>query len=477
MYDNNLLKQDYKRSRFAHLLENEGTFCLYNSLTMKKIYGNEILKDIFNYFKTISVPYHFYTSQLTNNPDLLSDFESLISKLVEKGILVSSSNEDSELLSKRKQKALSIKNISLMYLIPTSNCNYNCSYCFVENKIDNHSIMNKDTCLKGIEYFASQTHNSKSAKVTFYGGEPLLNENVVYEGIRHIRRLENKGIFKIPVKVTLITNGSLVNENTAKVCNEHNVNISVSIDGPEAIHNKSRIFLGGGGTFEQSVKGFKLLQAESLMPSVSCTLSNHNINHFEELLSFIIDDLKSPSLGFNILLPKFNESHADEPEAELATHKIIEAFKLLRTLGIYEDRMMRRVKPFCKDVFHYKDCYGVGGQIVLTPDGRMGPCQAYLGLNDHFPVSLDNPPEDINYHSMFSMWIKRFPLNNEECLSCRALAICGGGCPYAADISTGSIENIDRRICKQCQPIFDWLIWDLYEQLNISNGEVRHEQR
>lgn len=460
-----LLEQDYRRSTFTHLLQNDGVFCLYNSLTMQKLYGDETLQDIFQSFQSFNKPIELFYERFGDSEAHFTDFALLMEKLVAKKILIASDDEENNLLAKRRQRAQSMKDISLMYFIPTTQCNYACSYCFVEDKIEDVVFMTKDVSRKGLDFFAAQSQNSREIKVVFYGGEPLLNKEVVYDAIQYIRQLEEDGKFSKKVRITLLTNGSLVDEGTVDVCKKYEVKTSVSIDGPESVHDKTRFLPGRHGSWKQSVKGYKLLQESGLKPSISCTLNQYNIDKFDETLSFIVEELKPLGLGFNILMPKWNEAHTEEVDVDLATSKIIEAFKKLRKLGIYEDRMMRRVRPFSLDRFHYKDCYGVGGQIVLTPEGKIGPCQAYLGVNSYFPVSLDKLPDDVNSHPMFAKWSERFPLNNSECLSCRALAVCGGGCPYAAEVASGSIDGIDRRVCKQCLTIFDWLIWDLYEQL------------
>ncbi len=437
---------------------------------MQKIYGGAQFQDLFQGFAEFHSPTDLYNRNYSQDLLAFPEYGQLLDKLIAKKILISSEDEDRRMLLHRKSKAQAMQKISLMYFVPTDQCNYSCRYCFVENKVEQHTMMTQAVSRSGIDYFASQSRGAREVKVIFYGGEPLLNKPVVYDAWAYLRQVEAEGGFAAKlVTLTLLTNGSLVDQETVAMAKRFGVRTGVSIDGTEALHNRNRCFAGGLGCFEESVRGYRLLQEAGLNPSISCTLTRDNIDRFEEMLAFILDELKPSGLGFNILLPKWNEPYRGEPES--ATLKIIEAFKVMRQRGVYEDRMMRRARPFCSDTFHYKDCHGVGGQIVLTPAGRIGPCQAYMGLDEYYPVSIPELPEDINSHPMFAKWIQRFTLNNQECLSCRALAICGGGCPYAAEVTTGSIEGIDRRICQQCLPIFDWLIWDLFDQLTPPHSE------
>jgi uncharacterized protein len=458
------LDRQYKRSRFCHLFSKAGVHCLYHSLSMKKLYGGEILSQLFRFFGASNKPGDFFRQSGSGGGISRPSFARLIDSLIAAKMLIQSGAEDDALLLQRQTEARSIREISLLYHLSTSKCNYNCGYCFIENKIPASKFMTQETSRKGIDYFAAQSRHSKVLKVIFYGGEPLLNKAVVYDAIEYIRHLESTGAFAKSVEITLLTNGSLVDSETVAVAKKHRIKTGVSIDGPGAIHDKTRRGANGKGTFTASVRGFRLLQQAGLQPSISCTLNQANIRHFDETLAFLLEELKPSGIGFNILMPQWGEPFTEDVAA--ATARVIQAFEKMRQLGIYEDRMMRRARPFCSDAFHYKDCFGVGGQIALTPDGRIGPCQAYLGMDAYYPVSVDKLPEDINEHPIFARWIERFPLNNSECLSCRALAICGGGCPYAAEAMTGSIDGIDRRVCQQCLPIMDWLIWDLYKQLN-----------
>ena len=95
-------------------------------------------------------------------------------------------------------------------------------------------------------------------------------------------------------------------------------------------------------------------------------------------------------MSFNILLPTINSSKPLDVPTEFVVSQLIKAFKILRERGVYEGRMMRRITPFIESRFYFKDCMAVGGQIVLTPDGNIGPCQAFLGFDEFFPLSVED---------------------------------------------------------------------------------------
>ncbi len=459
-------------SRFVHLLRKNKVFCLLHTLSLKKVYGNELLQRI---YETFSQPQHIKTAlDFLPKETPKNLIEETIFDLKNKGFLISHPDEDINTYLAAFSKGITKHPIQLMYLIPTTNCNFRCKYCFVgdETRELNNANMTKELARKSMEVFAKLTGNYDKIRVIYYGGEPLLNAEVVYSSMRYIRKLEKGGIFKKPVEIAILTNGSLVDDRTVKILLETNTEVSISIDGPEKLHDAARLSVSGEGTFQRALAAYKKLEAAGAKPSISCTLNQFNINNIDEIVDFIINDLKVKGMGFNLLIPRIDDKFEDY-NYEFATNQLIRAFKVLREHGIYEDRMMRRVKPYAKCSIHFKDCLGVGGQIVVSPDGRVGPCQAFLGLNEYFPLTVKElhsrlpeiSYEDIYKEPLFNEWHHRFPLNMEKCWDCVAIAVCGGGCPYVSQVTKGSIWEIDERVCYQPKQILEWMIWDTYDHL------------
>ncbi|PJC01953.1 MAG: hypothetical protein CO073_01980 [Candidatus Komeilibacteria bacterium CG_4_9_14_0_8_um_filter_36_9] len=105
-----------------------------------------------------------------------------------------------------------------------------------------------------------------------------------------------------------------------------------------------------------------------------------------------------------------------------------------------------------------------------------GNCHGYLGSRKHFVTTVDdmlfNPQND----PVFMEWSYRSPLNMDICRNCPALGICGGGCPLNADFEEGSIWSLDKRFCVHCKMTLEWLIWDLYKQMNTRLGNEVNER-
>ena len=402
-----------------------------------------------------------------------------INDVIEKGLVVANEENDLQVYLQLFKQGMDQTQIQHLFLIPTTECNLRCKYCFVEDKNRNFTPMHmtKETARKSIEVFAKLSENATNISVTFYGGEPLLNADIVYSAMKYIRTLEAKGSFKKPVSILLFTNGLLVDDETIEVLLEIKSNISISIDGPKRFHDASRIDTMGNGTFNKVMAAYRRLKAAGINPAVSCTLNRYNIVNIQALIKFIINDLKPANMGFNILIPQINGKNRAHVSPTLATQALISAFKVLHVHDVYMDSFMRHANACIDNIFHCKDCMGVGGQIVVTPQGGVGPCQAFLGIDEFFPMNINELYSKIlsissNYiykDSIFDEWRQRFPLNMKQCVDCFAISVCGGGCPYASKVKSGSIWQVDKRACSEAKQIMKWLIWETYEQMAKEN--------
>jgi uncharacterized protein len=463
----------FRASRFLHMFNKEDVYCLMHSLSQNKIFGGDLLLSLYELFSSYHSSEEIVSILSSAYPEEV--LYRAIEDLKDKGLIVSKNNADLGIYLYLFKLGLDQHNIQHMYFIPTNDCNLRCSYCFVEDSERNKDTvyMTEDIARKGLEIFAKLTERADEISLTFYGGEPLLNADVVYFSMNYVRKLEKKGVFKRPVEMSLLTNGTLIDDRTIESVLDTNTLVSVSIDGPGSL-NGARIDAGGRETFQKSLAGFRKLQSAGISPGISCTLNQFNIDRVEEIAEFVSRDLQAQGMGFNVLVPKARgDNPVDIPFVQASCH-IIKSFEILREAGIYEDRMMRRIKPYKSNGFNFKDCMGVGGQIVLAPDGRIGPCQAFLGFDEFFPFTVEGlysrlstlASEYIYKNTLFNELRHRFPLNMKNCIDCPAIAICGGGCPYASFIRKGSIWEIDESVCSQSKSIMEWMLWDTYDRLS-----------
>lgn len=452
-----------KLSKFVHIFEKENIVCFYHSLLMETIYIESKYKDPI--LKLIS-------NKRESNNDILN---KIYIEMKEKGMIVCS-NEDEELLSLIKKEAFKGVNIKVMVLHMTDFCNLKCKYCFIEGGMcDNYKrmIMSKETVKASIDKFIQiqNLSNNERCSIVFYGGEPLSNFETVKYALKYIDEKQEKLNFVID-KV-IITNGTLINDNIAKELAEHNVLISLSLDGIKEVHDYNRIDYSNQGSFDKVINGLKILRNYNIEPSISCVMSQISIDHIDETLQFILGDLKIKGIGFNhvSIIPNLNYYNPEyENKYAKALIKVQEIIQQ-KYPDVYERRMGHKINCFIDKKIIRADCTGCGEQISVSPLGEIGICQGYMGTRKTFNNTVFDKNYFPNEDEVFIEWSNRSPLNNKKCLNCPALATCGGGCPRNADMINGDFREVDSAFCHFALDANEWLIWQNFED----QGYIKYE--
>ncbi|MDD5568984.1 MAG: SPASM domain-containing protein [Candidatus Pacebacteria bacterium] len=400
--------------------------------------------------------------------------KKLVKLLIKEKLLVDKSfdyKKEIVILGKKLKKEVSL---NVMYLLVTDGCNFKCAYCFEDTPLLKEKFqkchMDESVANKAIEKFGILTKKYGSAKkkhiINIYGGEPLLNKKVVYSTIIKIRQDIQKGYLPKNTEIVIITNGSLITEKTAKFFATNRVNVGISIDGPQGLNNEFRIAKNSNtNPFVVAQRGYELLKKHNVNMGISATLTPAIINNQETALDFFINDLGVKNgMSFNILhyspTVKIDANYYTE-----AAKFLIRAFDKFRTLGLYEERMVRKASSFISKEQIFADCGIVGGQIIVAPDGSIGVCQDFIKPRDYFDGSVLDDEYDPVKNRLFKEWENRSPIFTAECFGCEAIAFCGGGCPASVELKTGNRWNIDERICPHSKLSLEWLIWDTYFNL------------
>ncbi len=311
--------------------------------------------------------------------------------------------------------------------------------------------------------------NVEEPQIIFYGGEPLVNFPVIESTLQYIEGLKSSGELPQNTFITINTNGTLINKNFVSILRMFkNINVAISLDGPKEIHNQCRKYRSGLGSFDDAIKGYRLLTENGVNTGVCCTISKYNVERLEEISKWFVNGLGATSISFNILIESGGiESIRGDARAyaKKAARQIINCYRFFRAKGVYEDRIMRKVNAFVEGYIYYNDCGGCGEQIVVAPDGMVGVCQGYCGSRKYFirPDSSFDP----RAHPIWEEWKFRSPLFMKQCYDCIALSVCGGGCPYSADKSKGSIWELDDAFCIHAKATARFLIKDLMEKMSF----------
>jgi uncharacterized protein len=357
------------------------------------------------------------------------------------------------------------QSVSQCYVMLTDLCNFRCTYCYLENV-----LKNPDKSLTGgatdqvIEAILRISGTKDQFRVIFFGGEPLMNRSAMFDIIRRLRAFDSEKF-----EFFLVTNGSLVTESVAKSLKEFAVRVGVSIDGWRDL-DRLRVSVNGKETFHQALNALILLEKYGVETGISCTVSKENCKALEEVVDFFYE-LGIKSIGFNLILDRQGERYAVSDPKELAYY-MFRAFKRATELGILEDRVgRRRGIPLFQENPKVYDCPAYGEQVFFSPDGRIGPCQAFYSTG-MFQEQLTSS-FDASSSVVFQEWLDMGgPFKSNVCMNCPAIGVCGGACPYDVYTKTGKLDFVDPYFCTFVNEILKYLL-KYYYQVSLSRAALK----
>lgn len=444
-------------SKYVHFYDvGDETIGLFHSLLIRTIFLTKNEKQVIDLY-------------LDNETPLNDDLKDTINYLFSNYYLVNSEAEDEDLYQ-QCVRLIYPPAISNTYIVVTENCNFNCKYCFISERVSanaTNKVMTKEVAKASVELlqrtYEHQQHEYDKT-ITFYGGEPLMNLDIIKYFMQEVERVKSFAYWPSDVKFAMITNGSLLNKENIAFLKQNHIALSISYDVDKDSH-ANRINRLGQKTFDVVRNNIQMCINEKMPYSLSITISEDTMLNRETVLQEIIA-LEPLTIAFNMLIPNKHLTPSDTYYEE-ATDFMIECFKRLRQKGIYEDRMMRKVQAFIDNKLYLYDCCASGGnQFVIAPDGSIGICHGYLNNRKYFSANVMNKDFDYRNSPDFDYWKQRSPIFMPECQDCECLGICGGGCPYAADYMHESIYALDKRFCIHAKKVLKWLINDLFTNLN-----------
>ncbi len=329
-------------------------------------------------------------------------------------------------------------------------CNLNCEYCFAsQGKYHGKdALMSFETGKKAFDFLIEKSGTRQNLEVDFFGGEPLMNWQVVKDLVAYARSIEKMHNKKF--RFTFTTNGMLIDDEVIDFCNKEMHNVVLSLDGRKEIHDSKRSDYKGNGSYDVIIPKFKKL-VESRNGKgyyIRGTFTSQNPD-------FTNDILHMADLGFTEL--SMEPVVCDESESYALTQKHLE--KLYSEYEKLALEMIKREKegnPF--SFYHYmidlkngpcvhKRVVGCGSgteYMAVTPSGDLYPCHQFVGdekykLGDIFSgVKNTKAQDEFRTTNIYS---------KPECKVCWAKLYCSGGCAANNYNSTGDINGIYKFGC------------------------------
>jgi len=376
-------------------------------------------------------------------------------------------NNNESIKKIRSPNALPITNLALFV---TQKCNLSCIYCYGnKGNYGTGGNMSSQIAYKSIDWLIEQSKNQKKLTISFFGGEPLLNLNLIKKVIEYsLKRGEevNKHF-----DFNINTNATILDKETIDLFVKYKFKVTVSFDGSEEIQNYQRPFKNGKGTYNVILP--KIKQLILSLPNTSCRavlLENTNPTLIENTLH---------SLGFKkifisykslSLFDKKEKNQLKERDFKHLYKKIkIEAIELTTAIKEGDIKKLERLKEsgiifsrFNKLITREKKIFPCGAgrsSVAISFKGEIFLCHRFVGIKDYKIGNISNQKLNRKKYQISPLTI------NYNCNKCYAKYFCAGGCYHDNLGYTGSLTTPSSDMCKLMKYMVTHLLI-IYSQLD-----------
>ncbi len=321
--------------------------------------------------------------------------------------------------------------VKAMCLHIAHDCNLACKYCFAEEGEyhGRRALMSLEVGKKALDYLIENSGNRRNLEVDFFGGEPLMNWDVVKELVKYGREKEKE--YNKNFRFTLTTNGVLLDDEVMEFVNKEMSNVVMSLDGRKEINDKMRPFRNGKGSYDLIVPKFKKLADSRNQTNyyIRGTFTRNNLDFSKDVIEYA-------DLGFTQMSI---EPVVADPEEEYALReedipKILEEYDKLA-----KEYIKRKKEGRGFNFFHfmidlqqgpcvYKRMSGCGSgteYLAVTPWGDLYPCHQFVGQEEFL---LGNVFDGITNTEVRDEFKLCNVYEKDKCKECFARFYCSGGC-------------------------------------------------
>ena len=348
-----------------------------------------------------------------------------------------------------KQKTSGVVKALCLHIAHT--CNLNCSYCFAsQGKYHGErALMSFEVGKRALDFLVENSHGRTNLEVDFFGGEPLMNFDVVKQLVAYARSIEKEKGKNF--RFTLTTNGMLIDDDVIDFANKEMSNVVLSLDGRKEVHDRFRVDYAGKGSWEKIVPKFqKLVEARGGKNYyMRGTFTHHNPDFLKDIQTML-------DLGFDELsMEPVVCASGDPSELTMEDLPIVLAqYEELAKLMMERDK---QGKPFT--FYHYmidlaggpciyKRISGCGSgteYMAVTPWGDLYPCHQFVG-DEKF--KLGDIWKGVDNTAIQDEFMQCNVYARKECRDCWARLYCSGGCAANAYHATGSVKGVYKYGCE-----------------------------
>lgn len=336
-------------------------------------------------------------------------------------------------------------------------CNLACQYCFAEEGEyhGRRALMSYEVGKQALDFLVENSGSRKNLEVDFFGGEPLMNWQVVKDLVAYGR--EQEKLHDKKFRFTLTTNGVLLNDEVMEFANREMSNVVLSIDGRQKVHDKMRPFRNGKGSYDLVVPRFQKL-AESRNQNnyyVRGTFTRNNLDFSEDVLHLADLGFKQISVEPVVASPEESYALMEEDIPEICEQYDRLAAEMVKRHGTEKDfNFFHFMIDLTGGPCVYKRLSGCGSgteYLAVTPWGDLYPCHQFVGEEKFLMGNVFDGIQNTDLRDEFkgcNVYAK------EKCRDCFARFYCSGGCAANSYNFHGSINDAYDIGCElQCKRV------------------------
>jgi uncharacterized protein len=348
--------------------------------------------------------------------------------------------------------------LTTMVLNVTNQCNLSCTYCYEygEDKIvDTENgrkpkFMSEETARESVDFMLKESGANQVAHLTFFGGETLLNFPVLKKTIAYAK--ERAAALGKDVDFSLTTNATLLKPDVIEFLVEHQVGVTISIDGPREVQDKFRVFQNGTGSYDIVAPRIKALlkQHRSRPVGARVTLTSDTLD-ITRIFRHLTEEIGFWEVGFAPVTTSPGRAHAISEQGyarmldgfRALSYEFLEAAVAGRHHGF--SNVKETLQEIHKGMSKAFPCGAGLGLMGVATDGDVALCHRFAGSDAH---KLGTVRDGIDRVAQQAFLEKHHLDNKTDCSTCWARPVCSGGCYHEAHTRYGDTARANLHYCE-----------------------------
>ncbi|WP_430885012.1 radical SAM/SPASM domain Clo7bot peptide maturase [Fusibacter sp. JL216-2] len=402
-----------------------GKTLAFNSMTCALAEVDEKFLDIYENFDSIDFD------------NLSDDQANMIDQMKEGHFVIDNDLDEIKQIEFRHYKGKYGNNGLGLTLAPTLACNFKCPYCY---ETPDSKVMDENVQAAIVKMADEALKRSDSLDITWYGGEPLLAKDLIWDmSSKFIEICEKRDA---DYGAYMVSNGYLFKEDDLEMLKKSRITaMQITIDGPPDVHNTRRVLHNDGETFDEILSNIKMLKNGGIKVNLRVNIDKTNIDRVPELLDILVENgLNSMPISFG-QVTAYTEACSSISGSCLNTKEYAD-WNLQFQKQLIDKGFPASNYPYYPGIKANYCCADQINAFVVDPNGYMYKCWNNVGLKDEAVGNVKevfNEIVDTKYAINHAKWLTNTPFTVEKCVECSLLPVCMGGCPHVS-LQDGTVD-------------------------------------